>query len=266
MPTREQGLSFTGAGGRRVAGILAEPSTPADCAVLLCHGFLSGKNSQTNQALTERLLSDGITTYRFDWFGMGESEGDFAALTISACLDQVKQALRLLADRGYTKVGLIGSSFGGLVATLAAAEEGVVWSGAAVLRALGLKCPVADFPEMLRLEFGEAGMERWKRTGQIPNMAGGAGFVRLEFRFYEDCLRYDVYKAAESIRVPVLIVQGDRDEYVPLHQTQRLYEAIRGEKHLSLLPGASHRFERPEDFQMMVRELAGWMAQHVPLA
>jgi pimeloyl-ACP methyl ester carboxylesterase len=263
MPPHEQPLSFTDAGGRRMAGILAEPPTPTDSAVLLCHGFLSGKNSKTNLALTQRLLSKGISTYRFDWFGMGESEGDFAALTVSACLDEARQALALLATRGYRRVGVIGSSFGGLVAALAAAECGILGVGTPVLAALGLKCPVPDFPEMLRLEFGEAGMARWKQTGQIPNVAGGAGFVRLDYRFYEDCLRYDAYKAAESIRAPVVIVQGDRDEYVPVQQSRRLFEALPSEKYLSVLPGADHGFTKPGDFEKMVGELVSWMLRHL---
>lgn len=266
MLPQERPLSFMDAGGRRVAGILALPSMPTDAAVLLCHGFLSGKNSKTNLALTRRLVSEGIGTYRFDWFGMGESDGDFAALTVSACLEQVRQALALLAARGYRRAGVIGSSFGGLVATLASAERGILGGGPPVLAALGLKCPVPDFPEMLRLEFGEAGMARWRQTGQIPTVAGGAGFVRLEYRFYEDCLRYDAYKAAESIRTPVVIVQGDCDEYVPVEQSRRLFETIPSEKYLSVLPGADHGFTKPGDFERMVGELVSWMLRHLAAA
>lgn len=263
MPTRAQSLPFTDTGGRRVAGILAEPPRHTDRVVLLCHGFLSGKNSKTNRALTDLLLPEGISTFRFDWFGMGESEGDFAELTVTACLEQVGQALRVLLARGYGRVGLIGSSFGGLVATLAAAEHR---PGPPVPAALGLKCPAPDFPEMLRLEFGEDGMERWKRTGQIPDVAGGTTPVRLGFQLYEDCLTYDAYKAAESIRIPVLIVQGERDEYVPLHQSRRLFDAIRSEKRLSVLPGANHGFTKPDDFRTMVTQLADWMVTHLRAA
>jgi len=261
MPAQEQSLPFTDTAGRRVAGVLAEPSRRTDRAVLLCHGFLSGKNSNTNRALTDLLLPEGISTFRFDWFGVGESDGEFADLTVTACLDQVGQALRVLLARGYGRVGLIGSSFGGLVATLAAAQD---QPGRPVLAALGLKCPAPDFPEMLRLEFGEDGMDWWKRTGQIPDVTGGTKPVRLKFRFYEDCLGYDAYKAAETIRAPVLIVQGECDEYVPLSQSRRLFDALRSEKHLSVLPGATHGFSRPEDFRTMVRLLADWMTRHLP--
>lgn len=259
MAAHEQPVQFADARGRRVAGILAEPSRPTDRAVLLCHGFLSTKSSNTNRALTELLLPEGISTFRFDWFGMGESDGDFADLTLTACLAQVEQALQVLENRGYARLGLIGSSFGGLVAVLAAATER---AGRSCLAALGLKCPVPDFPEMLRLEFGETGMDLWKRLEQIPDVAGGSRPLRLRFRFYEDCLAYDAYKAAESIRVPVLIVQGECDEYVPLHQRQRLLDAIQSQKRLSVLPGANHGFSKPEDFRTMVTLLADWMITH----
>ena len=55
-------------------------------------------------------------------------------------------------------------------------------------------------------------------------------------------VKYDAYKAAETIEAPVVIVHGDGDEYVPLHQIHRLDEAIKGEKKLHLLSGADHRF------------------------
>ena len=64
-------------------------------------------------------------------------------------------------------------------------------------------------------------------------------------------------------KAPVLIVQGDRDESVPLHQSRRLFDAIRTEKRLEVVNGADHRFSRPEDFQTMTRLLADWLTAHL---
>ena len=117
---------------------------------------------------------------------------------------------------------------------------------------------------MLRLEFGVPGMERWKKGDEIPDITGGATPVRLHFAFYEDCLAFDAYKAAEHIQAPVLMVQGDRDEYVPLHQSRRLHDALKGRKRLEVLPGADHSFTEPEDFRRMIGLLADWMIEHLP--
>jgi pimeloyl-ACP methyl ester carboxylesterase len=261
MDGSQQPVSFIDPAGHSVSAVLARPSDPTDRLVLLCHGFLSNKNSMTNKTLTARFLAEGIATFRFDFFGQGESQGPFEHITLTIALQQTLAALEWVNARRYRRVGLVGSSFGGLVAILAASQ---LAESVNHLQALALKCPVPDFPEMLRVEFRDAGMERWKRGNEIPDVTGGSKPVRLRYRFYEDCLAYDAYKAAEKIQAPVLIVQGDRDEYVPLHQSQRLHEAIRGAKRLEILPGADHSFTKPDDFHRMASLLADWMIQHLP--
>lgn len=257
----EQALTFADPAGRAVSGILASPQDGSDRLAVLCHGFLSNKNSLTNKALTALLIERGIATFRFDFFGQGGSEGPFERITATTAVTQTLAALDLVASHGYCRLGLMGSSFGGLITTLVAASQPV--PKGIPLSALALKCPALDFPEILRLEFGEAGMDRWKRMNVIPNLTDGSEPFPLRFAFYEDCLRYDAYKAAESIRAPVLIVQGDRDESVPLHQSRRLFDAIRTEKRLEILSGADHRYSRPEDFRTMTRLLADWLTTHL---
>ena len=185
----EQPVAFHDAAGHAVAAILSTPIQATDRLIVLCHGFLSNKNSTTNRTLTRLLLDQGIATFRFDFFGQGESEGPFERLTVGTAVHQTLAALDVVKAQSYRRVGLIGSSFGGLVAILVAAQR-------ADLAAVGLKCPVPDFPEVLRLEFGEAGMDRWRRHHEIPDVTGRTQPVRLPFAFYENCLAYDAYKAA----------------------------------------------------------------------
>jgi pimeloyl-ACP methyl ester carboxylesterase len=252
----EQSLTFHDSSGHRTEAILATPDTPTDRLVVLCHGFLSNKNSTTNKTLTRPLLEQGIATFRFDFFGQGDSEGPFEQITLTTAIDQARSALKLVAEKGYRHLGLMGSSFGGLVAVLVAARQ-------TNLKALALKCPVADFPETLRLEFGDERMAHWKQCNEIPNVAGGPQLVPLKYHLYEDCLTYDAYKAAESIQVPTLIVQGSCDELVPLHQSRRLIEAIRGDTRLELLTGADHGFTKGEDFRRMTTMIAEWLTDHL---
>lgn len=252
----EEALTFKDRDGHRVAAILATPESPTDRAVLLCHGFLSGKNSTTNKTLTRALTEQGHATFRFDFFGQGESEGPFEAITVAIALNQALAALDLLTARGYKRIGLIGSSFGGLVSILTASQK-------PELACLGLKCPVADFAEVLRLEFGEAGMAHWKSHHEIPDVTGGPKPVRLRYALYESSLDCDGYKAAAGIRIPTLIVQGDKDELVPLHQSSRLMEALQGKRQLEILRGADHTFSKGEDFKKMATLLADWMVKHL---
>lgn len=252
----EERLSFLDPQGNRVASVLTTPTGSTDRIAILCHGFLSSKASSTNKALTKLLLDWQIATFCFDFFGQGESQGPFEQITTTLAVAQANQAIDLMKGKGYRHLGLMGSSFGGLVATLTASQR-------TDLSCLALKCPVVDFAEELRLEFGDAGLARWKETDTIPNIMGGPDRIKLRYAFYEDCLHQIAYAPARSITVPTLIVQGDKDEHVPLHQSQRLHDALQVKKHLELLPGADHQFTKGEDFSRMSTLIAHWLISHL---
>jgi pimeloyl-ACP methyl ester carboxylesterase len=261
MSATEHPLIFTDPAGRKIAGVLSTPAATTERLVVLCHGFLSHKNSGTNQALTAALLSCGIATFRFDFFGHAESEGPLERVTVTIALEQALAALDLVRGKDFRRLGLIGSSFGGLVALLAAAECG---RRHRPLACLGLKCPVADFPEQLELELGLDGMAQWKATDTVPDFRGGPGRIKLDYAFYTDSARHSGYTAAKAITAPTVIVQGDKDELIPLHQCRGLMDALQTDKRLELLPGADHRFTKPEDFERMIRLLAEWMMRYLP--
>jgi len=247
----DEALPFKDDQGHRVSAILSRPSGRATGAVVLCHGFLSSKNSTTNKTLTRMLNEAGFATFRFDFFGHGESEGLFEDITVSAAVRQAQMAVDLVRSQGYERLGLVGSSFGGLVAILTAA-------GRQDIACLALKCPVVDFAEELRLEFGPGELARWQSTDTIPNLLGGGQRVRLKYGLYDDCLRNIAYEPASHIVAPTLIVQGACDELVPLHQSRRLLDALRGPKRLDLLPDADHQFSRGEDFRSMTSAIREW--------
>jgi hypothetical protein len=253
----EEALTFHDRHGHGIAAILSTPDGPTTRLAVLCHGFLSGKNSTTNRALTRLLNEQGLATFRFDFFGQGNSDGPFEEITTTLALHQTEAALDLMTVRGYERIGLAGSSFGGLVAILTAAQR-------CDIACLALKCPVVDFAEELLLTFGPEELARWQATDTIPNIMGGPDRVRLRYAFYEDCLGQIAYEPAKRITVPTLIVQGDRDECVPLHQSRRLHDALAGPKRLDLLPGADHQFTRGEDFHQMTTSISDWLVSHLP--
>jgi uncharacterized protein len=252
----EEALTFHDSHGHRIAAILSRPDVPTTRLAVLCHGFLSGKNSTTNKTLTRLLNERGIATFRFDFFGQGDSDGPFEELTTTLAVHQAHAAMDMVTARGYHRIGLVGSSFGGLVAILTTAQRRDI-------ACLALKCPVVDFAEELRFTFGAEELARWQATDTIQNIMGGPDRVRLRYAFYEDCLRQIAYGPAEHITVPTLIVQGEQDECVPLHQSLRLRDALRGPKRLDLLPGADHQFSRGEDFHQMTSSISSWVTTYL---
>jgi len=252
----EERITFTDSLHHGISAILSAPHGGTNRLAVLCHGFLSNKNSTTNKTLTRLLDDRGIATLRFDFMGMGESSGPFDDVTVTIGIAQAHAALNHARSLGYNTLGLVGSSFGGLVATLAAAERDD-------LACLALKCPVVDFAEELRLEFGPDELARWQATDTIPNIMGGAERIRLKYGLYEDSLKQVAYGPAARVTVPTLIVQGGRDEMVPLHQSRRLHEALAGPKRLLMLPEADHQFTRGEDFRTMTTAIANWLVEHL---
>jgi pimeloyl-ACP methyl ester carboxylesterase len=252
----EESLTFHDRLGHGIAAILSTPDGPTTRLALLCHGFLSGKNSTTNKTLTRLLNEQGLATFRFDFFGQGESDGPFEKITTTLAVHQAETALDLVLARGYDRIGLVGSSFGGLVAILTAAQRSDI-------ACLALKCPVVDFAEELRLTFGLDELAQWQTTDTVPNIMGGPDRIRLQYDFYEDCLSQIAYGPAERISIPTLIVQGEKDECVPLHQSRRLYDALKGPKRLELLPEADHQFTRGDDFRQMTTSISNWLVTHL---
>jgi len=252
----EKTVTFLSSSGLSTPAILAEPSTPTHRCVILCHGFLSDKQSRTNRRLTELLVPQGIATFRFDWYGMGESQQHFPNMTLKQCQEQLDAVFHILQERGMNRLGLVGSSFGGLLAILEAPNQ-------PTLKALGLKCPVVDFPEVLRMEFGPETMVRWKSTNHIPNIVGDSPPIPLHYGFYEECLTYDAYAALPSIQAPTLVVHGEQDKLIPRLQIDRLLTTLTTTKRLKLIEGADHQFGRPEEFRLMTTHLAQWMVKHL---
>ncbi len=249
----EKKIVFKDGDGCNVVGILAQPEGVSHSLAVLCHGFLSGKDSTTNRILTERLTALGIGTFRFDFFGHGESDGPFEQITVSRCVSQLERALDLCREWGVARPTLVGSSFGGLVALATCAK------GQALSR-LALRCPVVDYPTIWKERLGADGMTRWKTENRIPHYAEPGEWINLNFAFYEDLKNFDIIASAPSITVPTLILHGEEDEYVPYVQSTLLDRELGGEKDIVLFPGADHGFTRPQDFSRMIDEIVGWIA------
>mgnify|MGYP000731207230 CR=1 FL=1 len=119
----EHKLTFQDAEGLNVVGILSNPTSSLEKPIIiLAHGFSSSKESVTFTTLQNTLNKHKISTFRFDFFGHGESDGKFADVTISKAINNLLHAITFLKEQGYTKIGLFGSSFGGISSIIAASK------------------------------------------------------------------------------------------------------------------------------------------------
>ncbi len=241
----QEKVFFANCCGIDLCGILSGPEPMPDVpAVVLCHGFATGKDGRTATRLEASLNRAGIATLRFDFFGHGESGGDIADITVSEAADNVFRAIRYTREQGYHRIALFGSSFGGLAALLAAAGPGSLVS-------LSLKSPVSDYLSRLFMSPDSRDLDSWRRQGFFTFKHPEGKEIRLNFTFHTDAERVRAYDVARDIRVPTLIVHGEADASVPVAQSRRLAELL-PEGRIEIIPGADHRFSREEDFERML--------------
>jgi len=244
----ESKVTFKNSLGLHLAGILSIPSRNKGLPVVIsCHGFGSGKNSRTNKLLTEQLDNLGIVSFRFDFMGHYDSQGQIKDVTISQGVDDLKSAFQYLEpieQLDMSRVGLFATSYGGNVALWFCADHNKV-------KAIALKAPIADYASVRRVQLGDEGIAKWKKQGFIF-VEGGDGMIKTNYSFYEDASSRDTYQVAKSLKTHCLIVHGDRDENVPILQSIKLIEALGGFGHLEIMENAEHNFNQPGQLERVI--------------
>jgi len=241
----EEKISFTNSKSNKLVGILAKPSDSTDIPIaIICHGFTTNKNRPKYTELANKLYENGIASLRFDLFGHGESEGDFADITITEGVDDVLRAIEYVKSLGYTKIALIGNSFGGITSF-------VVSTKTKDLTALALISPVSDYPEVEKMRRSDQDIAKWKKDGFTIHRSSKGQEFRLNYTFWEDIQKYLVYDIADQIKIPTLIVHGDADDLVPVDQSRKTAKLI-PDCQLIEIKGATHRYEDPNHFDQMI--------------
>ncbi len=243
----EQKIYFKNSGGIRLCGILSDASkNNKRSIIILCHGFASSKDGHTPSTLQKILNRKNISTFRFDFFGHGESGGAFEEITISEAVGDLLNAINLVKKHGYSKIGLVGSSFGGIASMVAASKSSDV-------SLLVLKSPVSDYRKLQVLRMGKEGIEKWKAKGFVEVYGR-----KLNYSFFEDIKNNDGYEAAKKISIPTLIVHGDADDVVPVEQSIKTSKLIKNCK-LAIIKGADHNFGDEKNFERALRIISGFV-------
>jgi pimeloyl-ACP methyl ester carboxylesterase len=224
--------------GARLAWRRVEGEGPT---LLWLGGFASEMTGTKAEALAAWARTRGRDFLRFDYFGHGASEGDFAAGTITRWR---ADALAVLDTLTAGPVVLTGSSMGGWLACLAALARPERISG------LLLIAPAADFTErLMKPKLPPEALAALARDGvwRRPSEYDPEGYV-ISRTLLEDGARWQVLPGPLDIEVPVRILQGGADPDVPWRHAFELAQAIRSEDLVfTLIRDGDHRLSRPED-------------------
>lgn len=234
--------SFEGPFGETLVLSETANETSPLAIVVMFHGFgfQSRGLSATNTNLSERLLPLGVRCVACDLSGHGESDGDIADQSIlkaSAEIESFVDYVRRNFDGANDgQIGLVGNSFSGGAAIIAAARMGNT------LGALALKAPVSDYVAMRSQMLGFAKMEEWEHTGNIVLPNG----TPSKWKFIEDASQVDLYAKLKEIQAPVLAVQGTADEEIPMASCKKLSLAME-EAGMTYVPieGGNHSLSDP---------------------
>lgn len=233
------------AGGARLAWRAVAGLGPA---VVWLGGFRSDMAGTKAQALADWALARGRAYVRFDYFGHGESDGDFAEGTITRWRED---ALVVLSELTEGPVVLVGSSMGGWIACLAAmaVPERV--------KALVLIAPAPDFTEKLMApEMGEAARTEMAQTGVWMRPSEYGDPYPITRDLLEDGARWSILDGPVNVEAPVRILQGGADPDVPWRHALQLAQGLKGEDVVfTLIKDGDHRLSRPADIARLIAAL-----------
>jgi hypothetical protein len=233
----EKKIYFKGRGGTQLCGLLTIPKKDTNKCIVLCHGLGAGADKEEHgvfEILTARLAQRGFATFRFDFRGRGESEGDVVDLTVSGEEEDIESAFRLMMRIGYDTFGIVAASFAG------GAVLGFVPKHEKEVRALILWNSVIDYRYFWD-SLGEGGLEEMKRKGYAKRRG-----LKLGKKLFNETMKLKPWKKLGRLGMPVLFIHGDKDvavKYSDAVKYSRMYHS-----RLVTIHGAEHGFHNSRKY------------------
>jgi uncharacterized OsmC-like protein/alpha/beta superfamily hydrolase len=250
-------VRFPGAQGAQLAARLDLPGGQAPRAyVLFAHCFTCSKDTRATSLIAEALADAGLATLRFDFTGLGGSEGEFANTDFSSNVADLVAAARWLEAEHRAPSLLVGHSFGG-AAVLAAAAQ--IPSATAVVT---INAP-SDPAHLRHLFAGHEDEIRTNGAAQV-DLAGRPFTIRREF--LDDISAQNIKDAVAGLRRALLVMHAPADDTVSVDHASAIFLAARHPKSFVSLDTADHLLTRREDASYAAMVLAAWASRYLPAA
>ncbi|MGY3239223.1 MULTISPECIES: bifunctional alpha/beta hydrolase/OsmC family protein [unclassified Bradyrhizobium] len=254
MPTER--FQFTGEAGHQLAAALELPDGEPAAYALFAHCFTCGKDTLAAKRISVALAARGIAVLRFDFTGLGSSEGDFANSTFSSNVaDLVRAADHLRATRNAPSI-LIGHSLGG-AAILAAA--GKIPEARAVVT---IAAP-SDPAHVTGLFSGH--LDDIRTRGEVDVSLAGRPF-RIKREFLDDIVEHALMKDVTDLHKALLIMQSPVDDTVGIDNATRIFVAAKHPKSFVSLDHADHLLTKPADALYAADVIVAWASRYIDIA
>jgi uncharacterized OsmC-like protein/pimeloyl-ACP methyl ester carboxylesterase len=248
-----QRLDFDGHSGAKLAARLDLPNGTLRAYALFAHCFTCSKDVLAARRIAASLAREGIAVLRFDFTGLGSSEGEFASTNFSTNCGDLLSAVEFLRDNYQAPAILIGHSLGG-AAVLSIARDvpevkAVVTIGAPadaghVLKNLGAK------------------LETIREEGEAEVDLAGRKF-RIQKQFVDDVETQKVKDAVAAMRKPLLILHSPLDQTVGIDNASEIFLAAKHPKSFISLDKADHLLTDHDDAAFAAQTIAGWLTRYV---
>lgn len=250
IPARPEShkISFTGAQGTQLDGRLELPVGPPKAFALFAHCFTCGMASHAATAISRALAARGIATLRFDFTGLGGSDGDFANTSFISNVEDLVAATAHLREHFAAPSLLIGHSLGG-AAVLAAAGKIPEITHVATIGA-------PSDPSHVTHLF-EKDLPTIKKEGQAEVTLAGRKFTIGE-RFLTDLNEHDQAERIAALARNLLILHSPKDSIVGIENAGRIYSAAQHPKSFVALPNADHLLTDRAEGEYAAELIATW--------
>lgn len=249
-------LQFQNAEGLSLSARLEKPVDKQPFAyAIFAHCFTCTKNLIAVTNISRALTAKGIAVLRFDFTGLGESEGDFADTNFSSNVQDLVYAARHLAEHYEAPKIIIGHSLGGAAVLMAAGQipsiEAVATVGAP-----------ADPPHVKHLF--QNSLEEIESSGEAIVSLSGRPF-KIKKQFIDDLEETDLASRLKILKKPLLILHSPQDDTVDISNAEQIYINSMHPKSFISLDGADHLLSRKEDSLYVGSMIASWAARYVEL-
>ncbi len=247
--------SFENQDGETLAGLLELPDAEVKAYALFAHCFTCSKDIAAASRITRGLASKGVAVLRFDFTGLGNSDGDFANTNFSSNLQDLIQAANWLEANYAAPSMIIGHSLGG-AAVLAAAHS---------IPTLKAVVTIAAPATGLHIEhlFSHTKDEILDKEQANVDLAGRQFTIKKQF--LDDINRYNDVEHIAKLGKALLVFHSPVDETVSIDEAAKIYTAAKHPKSFISLDKADHLLSRREDSDYVSSVIASWAARYLDL-
>jgi uncharacterized OsmC-like protein/alpha/beta superfamily hydrolase len=247
-------VTFEVSSGATLSGVLHRPDVSSPKAyALFAHCFTCTKNIKAAVNISEALCVEGIAVLRFDFAGLGESEGDFADTHFSSNVQDLVDAAGFLKDEYQAPEILVGHSLGG-TAILAAAHRII---SAVAVATIGAPADAAHVLHLL-----DDDLDAIEQRGEAIVKLAGRPF-RIRKDFVDDVRSQSVRDGIRSLRKALLVMHSPIDEFVSVEEAAQIYTSAMHPKSFISLDDADHLLSNENDSSYAGHVLAAWASRFI---